>query len=188
MKFLKLGLASIVASSALFAGTYNVDTSHSNVGFKVKHMMISNVVGKFDKFNGTFEYDEKNNTLKSLNGNIEVSSINTENEKRDNHLKDSDFFAAKDFNNIKFELTKVEDDKAFGKLTIRGITKDVELDFENNGTIKDPWGNTRRGIALSGKINRMDYGLKYNSVLEAGGVAVGEIVKLDIELEGILAK
>uniref|UniRef100_UPI004047471A YceI family protein n=1 Tax=Aliarcobacter sp. TaxID=2321116 RepID=UPI004047471A len=188
MKFLKLGLASLVASSALFAGTYNVDTSHSNVGFKVKHMMISNVVGKFDKFNGTFEYDEKTNTLKSLNGNIDVSSINTENEKRDNHLKDSDFFAAKDFNNIKFELTKVEDDKAFGKLTIRGITKDVELDFENNGTIKDPWGNTRRGIALSGKINRMDYGLKYNSVLEAGGVAVGEVVKLDIELEGILAK
>jgi len=188
MKFLKLGLASVIASTALFAGTYNVDASHSNVGFKVKHMMISNVVGKFDKFDGTFEYDEKTKTLKSLVGNIDVSSINTENEKRDAHLKDSDFFLAKDFNNIKFELSKIEGDKAFGKLTIRGVTKDVELDFENNGTIKDPWGNTRVGLALSGKINRMDYGLKYNKVLEAGGVAVDEIVKLDIQLEGILAK
>jgi polyisoprenoid-binding protein YceI len=188
MKFLKLGLASVIASSALFAGTYNVDASHSNVGFKVKHMMISNVVGKFDKFDGTFEYDEKTKTLKSLVGNIDVNSINTENEKRDAHLKDSDFFAAKDFNNIKFELAKIEGHKVFGKLTIRGITKDVELDFENNGTVKDPWGNTRVGLALSGKINRMDYGLKYNKVLEAGGVAVDEIVKLDIQLEGILAK
>lgn len=188
MKFLKLGLASVIASSALFAGTYNVDASHSNVGFKVKHMMISNVVGKFDKFDGTFEYDEKTKTLKSLVGSIDVSSINTENEKRDAHLKESDFFLAKEFNNIKFELAKVEGDKAFGKLTIRGVTKDVELDFENNGTIKDPWGNTRVGLALSGKINRMDYGLKYNKVLEAGGVAVDEIVKLEIELEGILAK
>lgn len=188
MKFLKLGLASVITSTALFAGTYNVDASHSNVGFKVKHMMISNVVGKFDKFDGTFEYDEKTKTLKSLVGNIDVSSINTENEKRDAHLKDSDFFLAKDFNNIKFELSKIEGDKAFGKLTIRGVTKDVELDFENNGTIKDPWGNTRVGLALSGKINRMDYGLKYNKVLEAGGVAVDEIVKLDIQLEGILAK
>ena len=188
MKFLKLGLASVIASTALFAGTYNVDASHSNVGFKVKHMMISNVVGKFDKFDGTFEYDEKTKTLKSLVGNIDVNSINTENEKRDVHLKDSDFFAAKDFNNIKFELAKIEGHKVFGKLTIRGITKDVELDFENNGTVKDPWGNTRVGLALSGKINRMDYGLKYNKVLEAGGVAVDEIVKLDIQLEGILAK
>ncbi len=151
-------------------------------------MMISNVVGKFDKFDGTFEYDEKTKTLKSLVGNIDVNSINTENEKRDAHLKDSDFFAAKDFNNIKFELAKIEGHKVFGKLTIRGITKDVELDFENNGTVKDPWGNTRVGLALSGKINRMDYGLKYNKVLEAGGVAVDEIVKLDIQLEGILAK
>ena len=188
MKFLKLGLASVIASSALFAGTYNVDASHSNVGFKVKHMMISNVVGKFDKFDGTFEYDEKTKTLKSLVGNIDVNSINTENEKRDAHLKDSDFFAAKDFNNIKFELAKIEGHKVFGKLTIRGITKDVELDFENNGTVKDPWGNTRVGLALSGKINRMDYGLKYNKVLEAGGVAVDEIVKIDIQIEGIIAK
>ena len=188
MKFLKLGLASVIASSALFAGTYNVDASHSNVGFKVKHMMISNVVGKFDTFNGSFEYDEKTKTLKSLVGEIDVNSINTENEKRDAHLKSAEFFSANEFNNIKFVLSKIDGDKAYGKLTMRGVTKDVTLDLENNGTIKDPYGNTRVGLALSGKINRMDYGLKYNAVLEAGGVAVDEIVKLDIQLEGILAK
>lgn len=188
MKFLKLGLASVIASTALFAGTYNVDASHSNVGFKVKHMMISNVIGKFNKFNGTFEYDEKTKTLKSLVGEIDVNSINTENEKRDAHLKSAEFFSANEFNNIKFVLSKVDGDKAYGKLTMRGVTKDVTLDLENNGTVKDPWGNTRVGLGLSGKINRMDYGLKYNAVLEAGGVAVDEIVKLDIQLEGILAK
>ncbi len=189
MNLVKLGLVSILAAGALFAGTYKVDSSHSNVGFKVKHMMVSNVIGKFDKFTGTFEYDEKTNSLKSLNGIVEVSSINTENEKRDNHLKASDFFAAEKYPQIIFKLEKVEDDKAYGKLTMRGVTKDVVLDVETSGTtIKDPWGNTRTGLSLSGKVNRYDYGIKYNSILEAGGVAVGEIVKLDIEIEGILAK
>ena len=92
MKFLKLSLASLVASSALFAGTYNVDASHSNVGFKVKHLMISNVNGKFDTFSGNFEYDEKTKTLKSLVGEAKVASINTEDAKRDAHLKSADFF------------------------------------------------------------------------------------------------
>ena len=188
MKLVRLGLASILATGALYAGIYKVDTSHSNVGFKVKHMMISNVTGKFDKFNGSFEYDEKTKTLKSLNGTIEVASINTENEKRDGHLKSADFFDAKKHPELTFKLDKVEDDKAYGVLTMRGVSKNVVLDFENNGSIQDPWGNTRVGLAISGKVNRMDYGLKYNSILEAGGVAVGEKVKLDIELEGILAK
>ena len=94
MKLVKLGLASVLTATALFAGTYNVDASHSNIGFKVKHLMISNVTGKFDQFNGSFEYDEKTNTLKTLTGNVEVSSINTENEKRDAHLKSADFFDA----------------------------------------------------------------------------------------------
>ena len=185
----KLGLASILAASALFGGTYNVDASHSNVGFKVKHMMITNVVGKFDTFKGSFEYDEKTNTLQSLNGTIEVASINTDNAKRDGHLKASDFFAADKYPQITFNLDQVKEDKAYGKLTMRGVTKDVVLDVETSGaTIKDPWGNTRTGLALTGKVNRMDYGIQYNSVLEAGGVAVGEVVKLNIELEGILAK
>ncbi|PPK58988.1 polyisoprenoid-binding protein YceI [Malaciobacter marinus] len=187
-KLVKLGLASVLSAGALFAGTYNVDASHSNVGFKVKHMMISNVAGKFENFAGSFEYDEKTKTLKSLNGVVKVTSINTSNVKRDNHLKESDFFAANKYPEIKFNLNKVEDDKAYGKLTMRGVTKDVILDVEVNGTIKDPWGNTRTGLVLEGKINRMDYGIKYNSILETGGVAVGEKVRLTVELEGILAK
>ncbi len=189
MNLVKLGLVSILAAGALFAGTYKVDTSHSNVGFKVKHMMVSNVIGKFDKFTGTFEYDEKTNSLKSLNGIVEVSSINTDDAKRDKHLKASDFFAAEKYPQITFKLDKVKDDKAYGKLTMKGVTKDVVLDVETSGgSVKDPWGNTRTGLSLSGKVNRYDYGIKYNSILEAGGVAVGEIVKLNIELEGILAK
>merc|ERR1712065_12920 len=158
------------------------------VGFKVKLMMISNVKGNFDQFSGSFEYDEKTKQLTSLSGSVAVASINTANAKRDGHLKSGDFFLAEKYPQIKFELSKIKGDTAYGKLTMRGITKDVELELENNGMIKDPWGNTRVGLALSGKINRYDYGLKYNSVLEAGGVTVGETVKLDIEIEGIKAK
>lgn len=187
-KLVKLGLASILSAGALYAGTYKVDTSHSIVGFKVKHMMISNTSGKFNKFNGTFEYDEKTKQLKSLTGKIDVNSIDTNDKKRDTHLKAPELFDAKKFPTITFALDKIEDDYAFGKLTIKGVTKNVKLDFENNGSIKDPWGNTRVGLVLSGKINRKDYGITWNKVLETGGVAVGEKVNLDIELEGILSK
>jgi polyisoprenoid-binding protein YceI len=188
MKFLKLGLASLVASSALFAGTYNVDASHSNVGFKVKHLMISNVTGKFDNFSGKFVYDEKTKTLKSLEGEVSVASINTEDDKRDAHLKSADFFDQANNPTLTYKLEKIEGDTAYGKLTIRGITKEVKLDFEDNGTAIDPWGNTRVGLELTGKINRKDFGLNWNKALEAGGVLVDETVKLNIEIEGILAK
>ncbi|RXJ98983.1 hypothetical protein CRV02_12360 [Arcobacter sp. CECT 8989] len=187
-KLIKLGLASILASGALFAGTYNVDTSHSGVNFKVKHLMISNVSGKFDKFSGTFKYDEETNTLKALSGKVEVNSINTENEKRDGHLKSADFFDAANHPTLTFELDKVKGDTAYGVLTMRGVSKKVELDYENNGTVTDPWGNKRAGIELNGKVNRKDFGLNWNKALEAGGVVVGEKVKLNIVLQGILAK
>ncbi len=187
-KLIQLGLVSIITSGTLYAGSYNVDPVHSNVGFKVKHMMISNVKGEFNKFGGSFEYDEKTNTLKTFNGRIEVSSINTDNAKRDGHLKSEELFNAAKFPSIEFKLDKISGDKAFGSLTMKGVTKEVTLNFEDNGTVKDPWGNTRVGLALSGEINRKDYGISWNQVLEAGGVAVGETVKLDIEVEGILAK
>jgi len=189
MKLFKLGLFSIITASALYAGTYKVDVSHSSVGFKVKHMMISNVKGNFEKFNGSFEYDEKINRLTSLEGVVEVASINTGNVKRDTHLKTSDFFAADKYPKITFTLDKIEGEKAYGQLTMRGVTKNIVLAIETSGqTIKDPWGNTRTGLILEGKINRYDYGIKYNSLLEAGGVTIGEEVKLEVELEGILTK
>ena len=188
MKLVKLALVTGLTAAALFGGTYNLDKSHSNVGFKVKHLMISNVSGKFDNFTGSFDYDEKTKTLKSLNGNIEVSSINTENEKRDAHLKSADFFDTQKYPNITFKLLEVKDDKAYGEYTMHGVTKKISLDYENNGTITDPWGNKRVGLELSGKINRKDYGVTWNKALEAGGVMVGDKVKLTIDLEGILAK
>jgi polyisoprenoid-binding protein YceI len=188
MKLSKLALVSIIAASTLFGGTYNLDKSHSNVGFKVKHLMITNVSGNFKNFSGSFEYDEKTKTLKSLTGNIETNSINTENKKRDDHLKSADFFDAINHPKLTFKLEKIVNDEAHGVLTIKGISKNIVLDFENNGMVKDPWGNTRVGLELNGKINRKDYGLNWNKALEAGGVVVGEKVKLNIEIEGILAK
>lgn len=188
MNLKKLALTSTLLVSTLFAGNYNVDKDHTNVGFKVKHMMISNVSGKFNEFKGTFEYDEKAKMLKSLNGEIVVKSINTENKKRDDHLRSADFFDSKKFPKIIFTLNKVEDDTAYGKITIKDVTKDIKLDFDNGGTIKDPWGNYRAGFALSGKIKRKDFGITWNKVIEAGGVAVGDTVKLDIEIEGIKEK
>ncbi|KFN39077.1 MAG: hypothetical protein JU82_08555 [Sulfuricurvum sp. MLSB] len=178
----------LLGSASLFAGTYNVDPEHSTVGFKVKHMMISDVSGKFDTFSGVIHYDEKTKTLKELNGKVDVHSINTANEKRDAHLKAPDMFDAQKYPLITFALDKVKGDKAYGKLTMHGVTKNVVLDYEHNGLIKDPWGNQRIGLGLSGKINRKDYGITWNKAIEAGGVAVGETVKLDIQLEGILAK
>ncbi|WP_294965657.1 YceI family protein [Sulfurimonas sp.] len=181
-------LVTTLGSIALFAGTYNVDTSHSHVGFKVKHMMISNVLGKFDTFDGSFIYDEKTKTITQLNGVINVNSINTANKKRDAHLKSAELFDAKQYPKITFTLSKIDGDDAYGQLTMHGVTKDVKLDFENNGMIKDPWGNTRVGLELTGKLSRKDYGITWNTILEAGGVAVGDTIKLDIQIEGILAK
>jgi len=188
MNLKKLTLGSILLASSLFAGNYNVDASHSSVSFKVKHMMISNVKGSFDNFSGTFEYDEKTSALKSLKGEIDVNSINTANKKRDKHLRANDMLGAKEFPKITFVITKIDGDEVYGDFTLKGVTKNIKLDFENGGTIKDPWGNERAGFALSGKISRKAYGVTYNKVLEAGGVAVGDIVKLDIEIEGIKVK
>ena len=185
---IKLGLTSILLASSLFAGTFNVDTVHSNVAFKVKHMMISNVTGEFDKFSGSFEYNEKTKKVTSLSAKVDVNSINTNNVKRDGHLKSADFFDAAQFPNITYTISKIMNDEAHGEITIHGITKKVVFDFENNGMIVDPWGNTRIGLELSGSISRKAFGLKWNNLLEAGGAIVGDKIKLNIELEGVLAK
>ena len=188
MNLKKLVLTSALLVSTLIAGNYNVDKSHSNMGFKVKHLMISNVSGSFNEFKGSFEYDEKTKKLVSLNGEIQVASINTDNEKRDAHLREPELFDAAKFPLITFKLTKVDGDDVYGDFTMKGVTKNIKLDFDNGGTIKDPWGNERAGFALSGKIDRTDFGITWNKVLEAGGLTVGNTIKLDIEIEGIKAK
>jgi len=189
MKLRTAVLASMLSIGTLFAGTYNVDIDHSNVAFKVRHMMISNVTGQFDKFSGTYDYDDKTKTLRSLNGEVDVTSINTHNVKRDDHLKSVDFFDVAKYPKMHLTLEKVEGDTAYMKLTMHGVTKEVKMELETSGVvIKDPWGNSRTGLSLSGKVNRKDFGLNWNELLEAGGVAVGETVKISLELEGILAK
>lgn len=184
MDIRKLFLGSLVSVVTLFAGTYEVDKSHSSIAFKVKHMMISNVKGSFDEFSGKYVYDEKTNTLKSLMGEIKVSSINTANTKRDNHLKAPDMFDASSHPNITFKLSAINGDKAYGELTMKGITKKVVFDYESGGSIKNSRGKMVSAFALSGEIKRSDYGITWNKALEAGGVAVSDEVKLEIEVEG----
>lgn len=184
--------AKIVAGTLLcigvaFGGTYGVDVDHSHLEFKVKHLMISNVKGQFTKFSGSFAYDEKSNTLTSLVGSVDVASIDTDNEKRDGHLKSADFFDIAKYPKMELELLELKGDSAVVNLTIHGITKKVTMDFESSGiAVKDPWGSVRRGLSLYGTINRSDFGLKWNKVIESGGLMVGEKVKISIELEGIL--
>lgn len=183
MKLIKLGLASLAVSTALFAGNYNVDASHTNAAFTVKHMMITNVTGKFNDVTGTFEFDEKTNTLKSINGEIVVASINTANEKRDEHLRAEDMFDVAKFPKITFKSTKIEKDTVYGDFTMKGVTKNIKLDLDNGGIMGD-----KAGFALSGKIKRSDFGITWNKVLETGGVAVSDEVKLVIDVQGKLAK
>jgi polyisoprenoid-binding protein YceI len=175
----------LLGAGSLFGGVYNIDPSHTNVAFSVKHMMISTVNGEFQKFDGHFELDEKNNLI-ALKGEMDVNSINTNIAKRDAHLKSDEIFNAEMYPKVTFVLERVEGDKAYGKLTIKGTTKDVELDYEFGGTITDPWGKQRAGLNLSGKIDRRDYGVTWNQTLEAGGVVVSEIVRLNIGIQGIL--
>lgn len=160
----------LLTSASLYAGTYTIDPEHSAVGFKVKHMMISDVSGKFDTFNGSLNYDEKTKTLKALSGTIDVNSINTANQKRDHHLKESDLFDAQKYPTIVFTLIEVKNGFAYGQLTFHGVTKAIKLKLDNNGIVKDPWGNQRIGLELNGQLNRKDYGITWNKALVSSDI------------------
>lgn len=185
-KLLTATMASILVFSYLHAAPYNVDIAHSSVGFKVKHLMISNVKGDFSDFNGT--YDLEDGVLKSLKGVVKTTSVDTGIEKRDNHLRSADFFDVEKYPEMTFTMISATNDTITGELTLHGVTQKVTFDAEISGTIKDPWGNIRSSISMEGEIKRSDFGLKYNKVLEAGGVTVGDEVKISIELEGIEQK
>lgn len=165
-----------------------VDPTHSEIGFKVKHMMFTNVSGKFANFTAEAVTDGDNfdNAKFSFTG--DVDSVTTGNADRDGHLLSPDFFDAAQFPKLTFESTsftkKNEGEyKLEGNLTLHGITQPVTLDAEFGGIAKDPWGNVKSGFTLTGKLNRKDFGLTWNSALETGGVLVGEEVKLAIELQ-----
>jgi polyisoprenoid-binding protein YceI len=164
-----------------------LDPSHAEVTFKVKHMMISNVSGKFTKFEATAETEDEDFGTAKVTFTADVDSINTGNEQRDGHLKSPDFFDAASFPQIKFVATKADpaDSKIVGDLTIRDVTKTVKLEAEFGGVIKDPWGNTRTGVTISGKINRKEFGLAFHAVTETGGLVLSDDVRIHVELEFI---
>ncbi|HML21922.1 MAG TPA: YceI family protein [Aggregatilinea sp.] len=167
---------------------WQIDNAHSAVQFTVRHMMISNVRGMFDKFEGTVDLDENNPENTTVHVVIDTASINTRQEQRDNHLRSGDFFDAENYPQMVFESTRVErtgEDtaKLHGNLTIRNITKPVVLDVEYVGQAKSPWGTTSAGFNASAKINRKDWDLTWNQGLETGGVLVGDDIKINIELE-----
>jgi len=170
-----------------------LDPSHSEVEFKVKHMMISTVSGKITKFDATVETEGEDFMTAKVTFTADVDSLTTGNEQRDGHLKSVDFFDAANFPQINFVATKyenVDNDgsyEVYGDLTIRGITKNVKLDTEFGGVIKDPWGNTRAGITISGKINRKEFGLTWSGTTETGSLIVSDEVRIHVGLEFVKA-
>ncbi|HEX5750509.1 MAG TPA: YceI family protein [Archangium sp.] len=178
----------LAAPSLAFAAEYEIDSAHSAANFSVKHMMVSNVRGAFAKVTGTANIDEKDITKSTVQAVIDATTINTNEPKRDEHLKSPDFFDTAKYPTITFKSTKVEKAgdnlKVSGDLTMHGVTKPVVLDVEGFTTeAKDPWGNTKRGGVATTKINRKDFGLGWNKVLDTGGVAVGEDVSITLDLE-----
>ena len=164
-----------------------IDPVHSEIGFKVKHMMFTNVSGKFGTYEATIATEDDNFENAAIEFSAAIDSINTNNTNRDNHLKSGDFFDAENHPKLTFKASsftkKGADYELIGDLTLRGVTKSVKFPVEFSGLMKDPWGNTKAGLNISGKINRKDWGLNWNSALETGGVLVSEEVKLDIELQ-----
>ena len=165
-----------------------IDPTHSEIGFKVKHMMFTTISGKFSKFDASIESDDLNFENAKIEFTGVIDSIATGNADRDGHLLSADFFDASQFPEIKFSATsfsKVNEGEyeLVGDLSMHGVTKSVKLPVEFSGLMKDPWGNTKLALSLEGKINRKDWGLTWNSALETGGVLVGEEVKLAVELQ-----
>jgi polyisoprenoid-binding protein YceI len=190
MKTFKFVLIAVLFSvTSIFAQTgWKVDGSHSNIGFEVEHMVISTVEGEFTQFDGTIQTTGDDFTNAKIDFVIDVNSISTDNNDRDGHLKSDDFFNAEKFPQIKFvskSMTQVEGNmwKLVGDFTMRDVTKEIELDVKFKGLVNDPWGNTRVGFAISGEVNRFDYNLKWNNLLETGGLVVGEEVALNIDLQ-----
>lgn len=165
-----------------------IDPSHSKVSFKVKHLMISNVLGSFREFEGTATTEGDDLSTAQISFSISAASIDTEVADRDAHLKSADFFDAENYPKLTFSGNGMKDlgDDLYeltGDLTIKGVTKPVKLQAEFGGIGTDPWGNVKAGFSVSGKINRKDFGLNWNAELEAGGVLVGEEVKLSADIE-----
>jgi polyisoprenoid-binding protein YceI len=172
---------------------WDIDPVHSSVGFTVRHMVVAKVHGQFTKWGGTLELDPDQLTASKMDITIDAASIDTRDEKRDGHLKSGDFLETEKHPNITFKSKLVEKTnsdayRVMGSLTIRGVTRDVVLDVEYGGRAKDPWGGERMGFTAKTKIDRKDFGAKWNAALEAGGFVVGDTVDINIEIEAVHKK
>lgn len=162
-----------------------LDPTHSEVNFKIKHLMITNVSGSFGNLSGTLTAEGDNFSQAQVQFSADTATVNTNNADRDKHLKSGDFFDAEQYPQIRFESSNynASTGTVTGNLTIKDVTKSVTLDVEFNGVNKDPWGNHKAGFSLSGKINRKDWGLNWNAALETGGMLVSEEVKINAEVQ-----
>ena len=184
---LGLTAALLLLEHAEAADTYKIDPAHTSVGFSVRHMGVSNVKGHFDEFAGAVVLD--GGSIQTANATIQVKSVNTGIEKRDNHLRSGDFFEAANHPEIVFKSKRVEKsgDQSIliGDFSMRGVTKELRLPVTLSGPVKDPQGNTRIGLEAKTTVNRKDYGMKFNAMMESGGVLVGEEVTIEINAEAV---
>lgn len=185
-----IAVVATLATPAFASATpWDIDADHSNVGFKVRHMMVSNVRGNFGKVSGVVEINDQDLTKSKVDVTIDTASINTGVAKRDAHLKSADFFDVAKYPTMTFVSRKVKKAgndklKVYGYLTLHGVTKEVALDVEGpTRTYKDPWGNIKRGATATTTINRKDFGLVWNAAIESGGVMVGDEVTISLEIE-----
>jgi polyisoprenoid-binding protein YceI len=174
------------------ATTWNIDTAHSAIHFSVRHMVVSKTRGRFTKWSGQISFDPANPASSSVQVSIDPASVNTEEAQRDAHLRSPDFFDVEKYPQATYKSTKVEetgDDRyrITGDLTIHGVTKPVVLETVFEGSAKDPWGGERAGFAATASIDRREFGLGWNKVLEAGGVLVGDKIELTLEIEAVKA-
>ncbi len=168
--------------------TWVLDPSHSELQFKIKHLMISTVTGQFNQFKATIDTNGDDFTTSKVHFQAEVNSISTNNEQRDAHLKAGDFFDTEKYPEIVFEGERMEktgedEYKLHGTISMRGVSKQIVLLVEFGGITKDPWGNTRTGFSLTGKINRQDYGMSFGAVSETGGLLLGDEVKINANVQ-----
>lgn len=182
---LRLLMVSAFLLSFSEAKEFVIDNAHSNIGFSAKHMMISNVKGNFNVYNAEIDYDADKKVFNKLSAKIEAASVDTGIAKRDDHLRSADFFDVEKFKTIDFVMTSMKDGKVHGKLTIHGITKDIVLESTIHGVVKDFQGHQRVGFSLEGKLNRKDFGLTWNKILEGGGLTVSDTITIAIEVEAI---
>ena len=172
--------------------TWTIDPAHAEIGFAVRHLMLSTVRGRFGAVSGTITVDENSPKSAKIDVTVDVTSVDTRQEMRDNHLRSADFFDVANHPTMHFVSKRIEGDvtgtfKVIGDLTIRGTTKEVALDATFEGRAKDPWGNTRLGLSATTKINRKDYGLTWNAALETGGILVGDEVTITLDVQFVKA-